>query len=83
MPRMDSLGQRAIQILESFRMYSVTICHYMQSEFAFSTVEILPRSAGNCGLAVKLNCLAGGEDDDDMNGHQSVQGSGSDDSWWR
>lgn len=81
-PRMDSLRQSAIQILESFRMYSVTICQYMHSKLDFSAVEILPRSTGSCSLAVKLNCLAGAEDDD-MNGHQTFQSSGSDDSWWR
>lgn len=81
-PRMDSLRQSAMQILESFRMYSVTICQYMHSKLDFSAAEILPRSTGNCGLAVKLNCLAGAEHDD-MNGHQTVQSSGSDDVWWR
>lgn len=56
-PRMDSLRQSALQILKIFRMYSVTICHYMHSKLDFSAVEILPRSTGNCGLAVELNWL--------------------------
>lgn len=63
-------------------MYSVTICHYMHSKLDFSAVEILPRRTGNCSLAAKLNCLSGAEDEE-VNGHQTAQRSGSDDSWWR
>ena len=45
-------------------MYSVTICHYVHSNLDFCAVEVLPRRTGNCGLAVKLNSLAGAEDEE-------------------
>lgn len=52
-------------------MYSVTICHYVHRKLDFCPVEVLPRRTGNCGLAVRLDWLAGAEDKEG-NGHQSV-----------
>lgn len=57
-------------------MYSVTICHYVHSKLDPCPAEVLPRRTGNCGLAVKLDCLAGAEDEEG-NGHQTVQSSGT------
>lgn len=48
----------------------------MQSKLDFCAVEFLPKRTGNRGLAVKLNCLAGAEDEEG-NRHQTVQSSGT------
>lgn len=57
-------------------MYPVTIRHWVHSKPDFCAVEVLPRRTGNCGLAVKLNCLARAKDKEG-NGHQTVQSSGA------